>query len=309
MAAPQKRLGFIGLGAMGKPMARNIAKRLDISVNLYDVRTEAMADSDEWGGIVHASPAEVAAVSDVIFTMLPADEHLRAAALGSDGIIESARDGLTLVDFSTLGPATIREVDAKFREKGARCLAAAVTLGVPRAIAGTLSVYVDTAVNEDEDLMAFVRGCSATVLPIGETGSAKVMKLVNNFLTGVSTVIISEVIGLGVKAGVPAETLFRLLMKGSGASYLMEKEIMETVPKGDMGPGRFSVDFMVKDLKLAQEMGRQHGHPSHYIAAALAAFNGARAYGHGNDYVGSVIRWHETAANMEPVGPTEKVQT
>ncbi len=309
MAAPRKRLGFIGLGAMGKPMARNIAERLGIPVNLYDLRPEAMAGAGEWGGVVRASPAEVAAESDAVFTMLPADEHLRAVALGPGGILGNARDGLTLVDFSTLDPATVRDVDAKFRARGARCLAAAVTLGVPRAVEGTLSVYVDTAVHEDEDLMAFVRGCSATVLPVGGTGSAKTMKLVNNYLTGVGTAAVSEVVGLGVKAGVPAETLFRLLMKGSGASYLMEKEIMETVPAGDMGPGRFSVDFMVKDLKLAQEMARRHGHPSHYAAAALAAYNGARAYGHGRDYMGSVVRWYETAANMEPVGPTEKART
>ncbi len=308
MAIPRKRLGFIGLGAMGKPMAQNIAKRLDIAINIYDVNAEAMADSNEWGAVVSSSPADVAASSDIVFTMLPADEHLLAVALGADGIIQSARDGLTLVDFSTLGPATIREIDAKFRESGARCLSAAVTLGVPRAIEGTLSIYVDAAVHEDDDIMAFVRGCSSTVLPIGDLGSAKVIKLVNNFLTGVGNAAIAEVIALGVKAGVPLETLLRLLLKGSAASFLMEKDVTETVPVGDLGPGRFSTDFMVKDLKLAQEMARQHGHPTHFAATALAAYNGSRSYGHANDYVGSVIRWYEVAANMEPVGPIEKVQ-
>lgn len=306
MSAPDKRLGFIGLGAMGKPMAQNIAKRLGVTVNVYDVRAEAMTDSNEWGGVACNSPAEVAASSDVVFTMVPADADLSAVVLGPGGIIENAREGLTVVDFSTLGPATIRDVDAELQGKGARCLAAAVTLGVPAAVDGILSVYVDAAVYEDEDLLAFVKGCSATVLPIGELGSAKVIKLVNNFLTGVSSAAISEVIALGVKAGVPLETLLRLLLKGSGASYVMEKDFSVTVPTGELGPGRFSVDFMVKDLKLAQEMARQQGHPSHFASAALAAYNGARALGHANDHVASVVRWYEAAANMEPVGPTGK---
>ena len=309
MVATKKRFGFIGLGAMGKPMAQNIAKRLSVAINIYDVDAAVMADSNEWGAIVCSTPAEVAKSSDIVFTMLPTDEHLLAVALGEGGVIDSARSGLTLVDFSTLGPATIREIDEKIGELGARCLSAAVTLGVPRAIEGTLSIYVDTDVHEDEDIMAFVRGCSATVMPIGDRGSAKVIKLVNNFLTGVGNAAIAEVIALGVKAGVPLETLLRLLLKGSAASFLMEKDVMETVPTGDLGPGRFSTDFMVKDLKLAQELARQLGHPTHLAAIALAAYNGSRAYGHANDYVGSIIRWYEVAANMKPVGPVKKVET
>ena len=306
MSAPQKRLGFIGLGAMGKPMAQNIAKRLGISINVYDVRAEAMTDSNEWGGIVCNSPAEVAKSSDVVFTMVPADADLLAVALGPDGLVEGLGDDFTLIDFSTLGPQTIHDVDVAFQEKGACCHAAAVTLGVAGAIAGTLSVYLDKEAYEDADLLALTNGCAATVLPIGGPGSAKVIKLVNNLLTGVNNAAISEVIALGVKAGVPAETLFRLLLKGSGSSYILENELQEAVLTGDMGPGRFSVDYMVKDVKLAQDLGRRNGHPCHYGAAALSVYNGAKAHGHANDFVCSVIRWYEKAANMPPVGPTEK---
>lgn len=306
MSAPQKRLGFIGLGAMGKPMAQNIAKRLGVSINVYDVRAEAMTDSNEWGGVACNSLGEVAENSDVVFTMVPADADLLAVALGPQGLIENAPDGFVLIDFSTLGPQTIHDVDVAFQEKGARCHAAAVTLGVAGAIAGTLSIYLDKEAYEDADLLAFTNGCAATVLPIGGPGSAKVIKLVNNLLTGVNNAAISEVIALGVKAGVPAETLFRLLLKGSGSSYILENELQEAVLTGDMGPGRFSVDYMVKDVKLAQDLGRRNGHPCHYGATALSVYNGAKAHGHANDFVCSVIRWYEKAANMPPVGPTEK---
>lgn len=309
MTAPKERLGFIGLGAMGKPMAQNIAKRLDIPVNVYDVRADAVADAKEWGGVVCDSPAAVAEASDVVFTMLPEDAHFVAVALGPAGIVEHARDGLVVVDFSTLGPWTIRDVDAALREKRARCHGAAVTLGVPAAVAGTLSVYVDAEVNENDDLMAFIGGCAATVLPISGPGSAKVIKLVNNLLTGVNFAAISEVFALGVKAGVPAETLLRLLLKGSGASYIMEHMLGDAILQGDMGPARFSVNYMIKDVTLAQELGRRNGHPSHFAGMALSAYNGTKALGLENDFVGSVIRWYEKAANMPPVGPTEKAKS
>ena len=86
----------------------------------------------------------------------------------------------------------------------------------------------------------------------------------------------------------------------------MEHMLSDAVLEGDMGPGRFSVGYMIKDVKLAQEMGRQNGHPCHFGAISLAAYNGAKAYGHVDDFVGAVIRWCEEAANMQPVGPREK---
>ena len=121
----------------------NIAKRLGVAISIYDINATVMTNSYEWGGIICSTPAEVAESSDIVFSMLPADENLLAVALGEDGIIDSLRGGLTLVDFSTLGPATIHTIDKKFGELGAHCLSAAVTLGVPRAIEGTLSIYVD----------------------------------------------------------------------------------------------------------------------------------------------------------------------
>ena len=87
----------------------------------------------------------------------------------------------------------------------------------------------------------------------------------------------------------------------------MEKDVTETVPTGDLGPGRFSTDFMIKDLKLVQELAQQLGHPTHFSATALTAYNGSRAYGHGSNYVGSIIRWYEVAANMNPVASVKKV--
>jgi 2-hydroxy-3-oxopropionate reductase len=307
MTQTSPRFGFIGLGAMGKPMARHIASRRGIPVNIHDKRPEAVADSNAWGGVAMPSSAAVAAASDVVFTMVPADQDLLDVALGRDGLIAGMHDGLTLIDFGTIGPKTVRDVDSALRAKGGRCLAAAVTLGVAAAQTGTLTVYVDSEAADEPALRALIEGCAARVIPTGGPGSAKVMKIVNNMLTGSNVAIVSEVLTLGVKAGIPAEKLIPLLMKGSGRSYVLELMFGGSVMQGDLGPGNFSIDYMIKDLKLAQELARQHGHSAFFPALAIAAYQGARGHGHADDYVPALVRWWEQASNMPPIGPTTKV--
>ncbi|MSP68612.1 MAG: 2-hydroxy-3-oxopropionate reductase, partial [Alphaproteobacteria bacterium] len=221
MAGAALRVGFIGLGAMGLPMAQNLAKRLGVKVTIADVNAKALEGAAAWGGVVAPSPAAVAAASDVVFTMLPDDQIVRAVALGPKGVIEGARPGLIYVDVSTIGPWTMREVAAALGAKEVEAFGAAATLGVAAAREGRLGIFVDSFSPSFAKVEALIKGFAKTIMPTGVLASSKVVKLVNNLMVGMNVAITAEAIALAGKAGIPAATIVKLIRKGSGDSYAL----------------------------------------------------------------------------------------
>lgn len=293
-----KRIGFIGLGAMGAPMVRNIARKTDGEICVHDLRPEIREAATAWGGKPCSSPAEVAERCDVVITMLPDDRAVAAALAGPGGIVEGGRPGLVVLDFSTIGSWTMREVAGTLGERGIRAFGGAVSLGVKAAIAGTLAVFLDDGAAHDAEIAGIVGTFAGSIIPTGEIGSSKVVKLISNLMVGVNVVATAEAIALAEKAGLPADILVPLIAKGSGASYALNHHMAKAALVGDVGPGKFGVDYILKDLDLALELGRRLNHPALFGAISTSAYRGAKALGHGAHYYPVVLEWIEHAAGQ-----------
>lgn len=293
------RIGFIGLGAMGLPMAKCLVRNVDCQLRVFDVRPHVNAAAETWGAESCRSAAEVAAQSDVVITMLPDDVAFRAVAGGDNGVLDGARAGMVLMDFSTIGPWTIREVSERFAAVGARVFSGAVTLGVKAAVEGKLAVYLDEEAAASDMLSTVVRGFSGTIVPIAGLGNSKVIKLINNLMVGVNVAATAEAVALAEKAGLPATTLVPLILKGSGSSYALANHIARSALGDDLGEGKFGVDYILKDIKLALELARRVNHTAFFGALGMSSYRGAKALGYGANYYPIVLRWMEHAAAQD----------
>jgi 3-hydroxyisobutyrate dehydrogenase-like beta-hydroxyacid dehydrogenase len=283
-------VGFVGLGAMGAPMAHNIANSSNARVHVYDVDRTALDSARSWAE-VHASPAEMAANCQLVISMLPADRHVRDVVLGKNGVAEGAERGTIFADFSTISPNTIVDVARVLAEKGIDTVGGAATLGVPAAKAGTLTVYVDGDAPTIDRCRPIFSCFAKTILYVGACGSAKLVKLMNNYLVGVNVAFTAEALALGVKAGLQLPMLIETLSKGSADSYALRHHFGKAVIDDDLGKGKFSTDYMIKDLSILLEYCRTAPAPAMFAALALSLYRGASAAGYGEHYYPIVMRW------------------
>jgi len=283
-------IGFIGLGAMGMPMARNVAVKLNIRPRVYDASAQALQSASDWATICR-SPSEVAAHGGIIMSMLPADRHVREVALGPDGIVASGAKNAIYADFSTISPDTIQAVGARLAERGIRTIGGAVTLGVPAAQKGTLTVYVD---GEEADIAACQPTFSAfaeTILVMGKLGNAKLIKLMNNYLAALNVALTGEALAIGMKAGIDLPALVTTLQKGSADSYILRNHYEKFYLKDDIGPGKFGTDYMIKDVNILLDYCRRAHAPLMLGSVALSLYRAVSAAGYGKHYYPVILKW------------------
>jgi 3-hydroxyisobutyrate dehydrogenase len=270
------KIGFIGLGNMGLPMAQNLAKG-GHKVKGFDIQSAAVEKFVAARGKAARSIAEACKDSDIVISMLPAGEHVRALYLGEDGVIANAKSGALLIDSSTIDVATARDVAKAAEAKGLAMLDAPVSGGVGGATAGTLTFMVGGA---DE---AFARGKSVfeamgkTIVHAGGSGNGQAAKICNNMILGVSMIVVSEAFLLAEKRGLDKQKLFDISSKSSGqcwslTSYCPVPGPVPTSPANrDYQPG-FTAAMMLKDLKLAQDAARAFGAVTPLGAGAAALY-------------------------------------
>lgn len=280
-------------------MAKNLARNHGCVLNVFDARQHLCTRAAEWGAKPCRSAKEVAVSSDVVLTMLPDDAAVRVVIGGEAGVIAAAREGLTFIDFSTIAPATMKAVAGQLSMKGARAYGGAVTLGVQAAIEGRLAVYLDDGAANDARLEAIVRSFSAHITPTAGLASSKVIKLINNLMVAVNVAATAEAVALSEKAGLSADVLVPLILKGSGNSYALANHIAQAALKGDVGEGRFGVDYILKDLELALDLARSINHPALFGALSMSAYRGTKALGYGANYYPIILEWMERAAGQE----------
>jgi 2-hydroxy-3-oxopropionate reductase len=219
-----KKLGFIGLGNMGVHMAKRLLEN-GHSLALYDVRKEALEPFREYPeATICASPAEVSRLSVTVLVCLPSPQVVEAVALGENGLC-SGGNFTTYIDLSTTGPKVAGEVASKLAERGVTSLDAPVSGGVKGAIAGTLSIMVSGSEKAYTEHLPVFEALGSRIFYVGpEAGQGQMMKLINNFLSGVSMAATSEAMVLGVKAGLNPQTMLDILNVSSGRnSATMDK--------------------------------------------------------------------------------------
>lgn len=283
------KIGFIGLGIMGKPMAKNLIKAGHALV-VFDVVEKNMEELVAAGAESAASSREVAAQCDTIITMVPNSPHVKAAVCGPNGVLEGAKKGALLIDMSSIAPLASQEICKACAEKGVRMIDAPVSGGEPKAIDGTLSIMVggDKAAFDEAYDMLSVMG--ASVVHCGDIGAGNTTKLANQVVVALNIAAVAEAFTLAKKAGVDPEKVFDAIKGGLAGSTVMNAKVPMMLA-GNYKPG-FKIDLHIKDLNNALETGHGVGSPLPLTAAVMEMLQTLHADGEGQSDHSALARYY-----------------
>jgi 2-hydroxy-3-oxopropionate reductase len=290
-------IGFIGLGIMGKPMARNLAMAgydLVIYNRSRDDVDTLLAEGDQFQAA--ASPREVAERTKAIITMLPDSPDVRDVVFGENGLLPAIDKGHLLIDMSTIAPATAVEVDAALRERGARALDAPVSGGDKGAIAGTLSIMVGGDDGDFHRAMPLFEAMGKTIVHVGGAGAGQIVKACNQVVVAINYAAVSEALVLGAKAGVDPEKIVEVLSGGLAASRVLELKGPSMVAH-QFEPG-FRVDLHRKDLGIARSTATENSAPIPVTAVVSQLFEAAAAAGKGDRDHSALVTVYEELARF-----------
>lgn len=274
-------IGFIGLGIMGKPMVRNLAKA-GFSVVVHN-RSRAAVDelTAELPAVTAAdSPAAVAAAAEIVITMLPDSPDVQAVVFGDHGLAGAMRSGGLLIDMSTIAPATAVEVHTALAERGVGALDAPVSGGDKGAIAGTLSIMVGGSESDFARAKPLFEAMGKTIVLVGGPGAGQTVKACNQIVVALNYAAVSEALVLGAKAGVDPAKVIEVLSGGLAASRVLEMR-GPTMVSHQFAPG-FRVNLHRKDLGIAMATAKEHGVPLPTTTLVSQLFDTLAANGHGN---------------------------
>jgi 3-hydroxyisobutyrate dehydrogenase len=289
------RIGFIGLGNMGLPMARNLLKA-GHQVTGFDLSKAAVEALAADKGIAGTSVADVCKNADFIVTMLPAGEQVRSLYLGDAGIVALVPQSAVLIDSSTIDVESARAVAAAAAKRGVGMIDAPVSGGVGGAAAGTLTFMVGGPDEAFAKAKPILEVMGKTIVHAGGAGNGQAAKICNNMILGISMIAVSEAFVLADKVGLDKQKLFDIASKASGqcwslTSYCPEPGLVPASPANlDYQPG-FTVAMMLKDLKLAQEAARAAGASTPLGAEAAMLYNLYAGLGKSGEDFSGIIRF------------------
>lgn len=290
------KIGFIGLGIMGKPMAKNLLKAGHELV-VFDVNKSSMELLAAAGADVADSAKGVAEVCPMIITMLPNSPHVKAAVLGENGVLEGARPGTILVDMSSIAPYASQEICKACIEKGVKMIDAPVSGGEPKAIDGTISIMVggDKSVFDEVYDVLMVMGGSAVYC--GEIGAGNTTKLANQVVVALNIAAVSEAYMLSTKAGVDPQKVFDAIKGGLAGSTVMNAKL-PMILDGNFEPG-FKIDLHIKDLNNALDTGHGVGAPLPLTALVMEMLQNLHADGCGQNDHSAIMKYYEKVAGTQ----------
>jgi 3-hydroxyisobutyrate dehydrogenase len=290
-------IGFIGLGNMGGPMAANLSRK-GHQVKAFDLSPDALKRAEEAGCTSAASAAGAATGVDVVVTMLPAGQHVRAVYVGEGGILSVASKGTLMIDCSTIDVDSARAVAKAAGATGVQMVDAPVSGGVAGAESAALIFMVGGSQEAFEKARPILECMGKTIVHAGDSGNGQAAKICNNMILGISMIGVSEAFALGQKLGLDPQKLFDISSKASGqcwsmTSYCPVPGPVPTSPANrDYQPG-FAVDMMLKDLKLAQEAAAKAGAATPLGAAAESLYAMFSNSGHGGMDFSGIIKMIE----------------
>lgn len=286
-------IGFIGLGVMGAPMARNLLEAGHPLV-VHSRSPEPVEALAEAGAETASSPREVAERADVVITMLPDSPAVEAVVLGEDGVLAGASAGDLLVDMSTIHPTVSVAIAQAAAERGVAALDAPVSGGDVGAQQGILSIMVGGEAADFERARPLFEVLGKTIVHVGEAGAGQVVKACNQVVVAVTIAAVSEALVLGSKAGVDPEQILDVLGGGLAGSKVMEMRRRNFL-EHDFTPG-FRIDLHHKDLNIALESGDAYGVPLPVTSLVQQYMRALRAKGHGGDDHSGLLRLVEELA-------------
>lgn len=290
------KIGFIGLGIMGKPMSRNLLKAGHELV-VYNRSQEAINELVKDGAEAAQSPKDVAERCSLIITMLPNSPQVCEVVLGTNGIIEGVKPGSMVIDMSSIAPGVSRQVAQYLAERGVRFMDAPVSGGEPKAIDGTLSIMVGGSDKDFEEFYPVLKKMSSSAILCGDVGAGNVTKLANQIIVAVNIAAVSEALVLATKAGVNPEMVYQAIRGGlAGSTVLDAKAPLMLERKFDPG---FRINLHIKDLNNVLETGHDMGSPLPLTASVMEMMQSLKVQGLDQADHSALVQYYEKLANIE----------
>ena len=294
------KIGFLGLGNMGGPMAHNLLKA-GHQLTVFDLSEAAVSNLVEAGASAAPSIAALAG-SDVemIITMLPAAQHVKGVYLGEDGLLAKVAPEVRLIDSSTIDPMSAREVATAAAAKGNRMIDAPVSGGTGGAAAGTLTFMVGGEQADFDAALPVLQAMGKNIVYCGPSGNGQVAKVANNMLLGISMIGAAEAMNLGVSLGMDPKVLAGIINTSSGRcwstdTYNPYPGVLENAPASRGYSGGFGTDLMLKDLGLATEAAKQARQPVVLGALAQQLYQTFSGQGNGGLDFSAIIKMYNGA--------------
>ncbi|MBX2880967.1 MAG: NAD-binding protein [Granulosicoccus sp.] len=295
----QKRVGFIGLGRMGRPMAGNLQKK-GFDLQVYDINREAVQILEQQGSQGASSVAEVAQNSDIVFTVLPSHVEVAEIVFAADGFIQNAKPGAILVDLSTVDPATTDQLAAALAENNMSCVDAPIGRLASHADAGE-SLFMVGASDEDfKTVLPLLEAMGTTIHHCGPVGSGIRTKLINNYLAITSCQMNAEALALTQKFGLNIEKTLEVIHGTTATNGQLKLNYATKVLAGDIEPG-FQIDLAHKDLSLVLQSANNNHVPMSMGAAARESLSLARSRGWGGKDFSALLDAQCEAAGIDKV--------
>lgn len=290
------KIGFIGLGIMGKPMSKNLLKAgYELVVSGHN---QAVADEMKaLGAEVKATPKEIAAASDIVITMLPNSPQVKEVALGKDGILEGAKKGSVLIDMSSIAPLASREIAAELAKAGMEMLDAPVSGGEPKAIDGTISVMVGGKQEVFDKYYDVMKAMAGSVVRTGDIGAGNATKLANQIIVAINIAAVSEAFMLAEKIGVSPDLVYQAIRGGLAGSTVLDAKGPMMMDR-NFKPG-FRINLHIKDLTNVLETSHNLGLSLPLTASVMEIMQALKADGHEAEDHSSIVKYYEKLANIE----------
>ncbi|HEV8338220.1 MAG TPA: 2-hydroxy-3-oxopropionate reductase [bacterium] len=293
-----RRIGFIGLGIMGKPMARNL-RRAGYDVVVHNRSRPAVEALLAEGAGDGRSPRGVAESCETVITMLPDSVDVRQVVLGADGVLEGLRPGSVLIDMSTISPLVTKEIAVAVEGRGATMIDAPVSGGEKGAIEATLSIMIGGPVAAVAKVRSIFEALGKNIVRIGEVGAGQVAKACNQIVVAVTIQAVSEALTLARKAGVDPARVREALLGGFAQSRILDAHGQRILDR-NFAPG-FRVRLHQKDLGIALDTGKATGTPLLATALVHEVFGALRAQGMEDLDHSAIARFVERQAGLESV--------
>jgi 2-hydroxy-3-oxopropionate reductase len=292
----KKTVGFIGLGIMGKPMAKNILKA-GFSLVVFSRSKGPVEELVKAGALSADSPKGVAERSEVVITMLPDSAEVKEVILGRNGVIQGVKGDSVVVDMSSINPLVTIEISGELKEKGVKMLDAPVSGGETGAIQGTLAIMVGGEDEVFEDCFEIFKSLGRNIVHVGGIGAGEFVKLVNQIIVALNIAAVGEAFSLGVKAGIHPQVIYQAIRGGLAGSQVLETKT-PMIFEGNFKPG-FKIKLHLKDLNNALSTARELGVPLPLSSFVQQIFVSLAAEGKGEEDHSALATFFEKMAGVE----------
>ncbi len=283
-------VGFIGLGIMGRPMAKNLLKA-GYDLVVYDFNKDAVADLVSYGASAAESGKELASQVEAVITMVPNSPHVRAAVLGENGVAEGAKPGLVVIDMSSIDPTESKAIGAELAKMGIDMMDCPVSGGEPKAIDGTISVMCGGKKELFDKYYDMLMSMAGSVVYVGELGSGNVAKLANQMIVAINISAVAEALTFAKKAGTDPELVYQAIRGGLAGSTVMDAKAPMMLD-GNYKPG-FRIELHIKDLTNALNAAHAISSPAPLTAQMMEVMQFLRTEGCDKEDHASIVKYYE----------------